>query len=65
MAVRGEGEPVPMHIVFPATGSIELWDSGVPVTAHAGDTLATIATAYHVPVWAVEQIKQGCRSTRR
>jgi hypothetical protein len=55
---RGEGEAVPLRIVFPSTGPIELWDSGVPVTAHAGDTLQTIATAYHVPLWAVAQINQ-------
>jgi LysM repeat protein len=56
--VRGEGEAVPLRLVFPASGPIELWDSGVPVQAHAGDTLQTIATAYHVPLWAVAQINQ-------
>jgi hypothetical protein len=55
---RGEGEAVPLRIVYPATGPIELWDSGTPVTAHAGDTLQTLATAYHVPVWALAQINQ-------
>jgi hypothetical protein len=55
---RSEGEPVPLHIVFAATGPIELWDSGVPVTAHAGDTLQSIAAEYRVPVWAVAQINK-------
>jgi hypothetical protein len=55
---RGEGEAVPLHIVFPATGPIELWDSGEPVSAHAGDTLQTLATTYHVPLWALTQINQ-------
>jgi hypothetical protein len=54
----GEGEAVPLRIVFPATGPIELWDSGRPVSAHAGDTLQILATTYHVPLWAVEQINK-------
>ena len=54
----GEGEAVPLHIVFPATGPIELWDSGVPVSAQAGDTLQTLAATYHVPLWALIQINQ-------
>jgi hypothetical protein len=59
----GEGEAVPLHIVFPATGPIELWDSGMPVLAHAGDTLQTIAAAHHVPVWAVAQINRISEQT--
>jgi hypothetical protein len=55
---RSEGEPVPLHIVYAATGPIELWDSGLTVSAHAGDTLPSIAAAYHVPVWAVAQINK-------
>jgi LysM repeat protein len=55
---RGEGEAVPLNIVFPSTGPIELWDSGMPVTAHAGDTLQTLAATYHVPLWALTQINQ-------
>jgi hypothetical protein len=56
LRVRDEGEAVPLRIVFPATGPIELWDSGMPVSAHAGDTLQTLAAAYHVPPWALVQI---------
>jgi hypothetical protein len=55
---RGEGEAVPLRLVFPAAGPIELWDSGLPVSAHAGDTLQTIATAHHVPVWALLQVNK-------
>jgi LysM domain len=55
---RGEGEAVPLRMVPPATGSLELWDSGMPVSAHAGDTLQSIATTYHVPLWAVVQLNQ-------
>ena len=55
---RGDGEAVPLHIVFPATGPIELWDSGRAVSANASDTLQSLATTYHVPLWALAQINQ-------
>src|SRR5262249_1816206 len=55
MAAGGEGEAVPLRIVYAAAGPIELWDSGVAISAHAGDTLQSLAAAYHVPVWAVAQ----------
>src|SRR5215469_1914970 len=50
------GEAIPLRIDIPATASIELWDSGLPVSAHAGDTLATLAVTYHVPLWALTQV---------
>ncbi len=56
---RAEGEAVPLRIVFPPTGPIELWDSGLPVSAHAGDTLQTLAAAHHVPLWAVAQANRA------
>src|SRR6516164_2664355 len=43
MGAGGEGEPVPIRIVFAATGPIELWDSGIAVSAQAGDTLHSLA----------------------
>lgn len=52
----GEGEAVPIHLEVPAEASVELWDSGTPITAHAGDTLKTLAANYHVPLWALDQI---------
>jgi hypothetical protein len=52
------GEAVPLRIDFPPTASIELWDSGLPVAARAGDTLQTLATTYHAPPWALTQINQ-------
>lgn len=58
MAASGEGEAVPLHIVFAPTGPIELWDSGMPVAAHGGDTLQSLAATYHVPVWALVQVNQ-------
>jgi hypothetical protein len=62
MGAGGEGEAVPLRIVFAATGPIELWDSGVAISAHAGDTLQSLAAAYHVPVWAVAQINRKSES---
>jgi thioesterase domain-containing protein len=58
MGAGGEGEAVPLRIVFAATGPIELWDSGAAVSAHAGETLQSLAAAYHVPAWAVAQINR-------
>jgi len=52
----GGGEP--LRLVIPPAVPIELWDSGVAVSAHAGDTLQTIAGTYHVPVWALTQINK-------
>jgi hypothetical protein len=51
-----EGEAVPLHLEVPADAAIELWDSGLPVTAHAGDTLKSIAANYHVPMWPLAEI---------
>lgn len=51
----GEGEAVPLHLEVPADAAVELWDSGLPIQAHAGDTLKTLAAAYHVPLWALSQ----------
>jgi hypothetical protein len=62
MGAGGEGEAVPLHIVFASNGPIELWDSGMPVSAHAGDTLQSLAAAYHVPAWVVAQINQKSES---
>jgi hypothetical protein len=58
MGAGGEGEAVPIRIVFAATGPIELWDDGVAVSAHAGDTLHSLGGMYHVPVWALAQLNR-------
>jgi hypothetical protein len=50
------GEAVPLRLDVPATAAAELWDSGLPVTAHEHDTLETLAAGYHVPLWAVAQV---------
>ena len=62
MGAGGEGEAVPLRIVFAATGPIELWDSGTAVAAHAGETVQSVASAYHVPAWAVAQINRKSES---
>ncbi len=53
---NGEGEAVPLRFEVPADAAIELWDSGLPISAHAGDTLKSIAATYHVPLWSLAQI---------
>jgi len=55
----GQGDAVPLRLEVPADASIELWDSGMPVQAHAGDTLKALAATYHVPLWAIEQANSG------
>jgi hypothetical protein len=55
-SAAGDGEAVPLHLEVPADAAIELWDSGQPVAAHAGDTLKTLAESSHVPLWALAQI---------
>jgi hypothetical protein len=57
-AAGGGGEAVALRLVVPPSVPIELWDSGVAVSAHAGDTLQTIATTYRVPLWALTQINK-------
>jgi hypothetical protein len=57
-AAKAEGGAVPIHCVVPADAALELWDSGMPVFAQPGDTLQTLATIYHVPVWSLAQINQ-------
>jgi hypothetical protein len=52
----GEGEAIPVRFEVPADAAVELWDSGLPVTAHAGDTLKTVADTYHVPLWSVAEL---------
>ena len=50
------GEAIPLRIDVPPAASIELWDSGLSVSAQAGDTLPTLAATYNVPLWALTQV---------
>lgn len=54
--VRGDGEPLPLRYVVPPKAEIELWDSGMTITARAGDTLQTLAEQYHLPLWSLTQL---------
>jgi hypothetical protein len=51
-----EGEAIPIRLEVPADQPIELWDSGQPAMAHAGDTLKTFADTYHVPLWSLAEL---------
>ncbi len=62
-AASTDGEAVPLHLEVPADASIELWDSGLPVSAHSGDTMKSIAATYHVPLWSLAETNPGT-STR-
>ena len=54
---------MPIRYVVPAKAPVELWDSGTSVFARPGDSLQSIATAYHVPLWLVTQINKGADRT--
>ena len=51
-----EGDAIPIRLEVPSDAAVELWDSGQPMTAHAGDTLKTFADTYHVPLWSLAEI---------
>jgi thioesterase domain-containing protein len=55
-AAAAQGEAVPLHLEVPADAAVELWDSGLPVQAHAGDTLKSLAATYHVPLWSLAEL---------
>ena len=55
---KTEGETVPIRLVVPADATLELWDSGMPVFAHPSDSLQSLATLYHVPLWSLAQINR-------
>jgi hypothetical protein len=56
MPAKTQGETIPIHFVVPADAKLDLWDSGMPVFAHVGDSLQTLASLYHVPIWSLTQI---------
>jgi pimeloyl-ACP methyl ester carboxylesterase len=55
-AANAQGEMVPLRLEVPGDANVELWDSGLPVQAHAGDTLRSLAATYHVPLWAISEV---------
>ena len=60
---KTEGETAPLHYVVPPNEQTELWDSGVAVAARAGDTLQTLASEFHVPLWSLTQANPMSDST--
>jgi LysM domain len=60
---RAEGDTVPIRYVVPAKAPIDLWDSGTSIFARPGDSLQSIATAYHVPLWSITQANKGADRT--
>jgi pimeloyl-ACP methyl ester carboxylesterase len=51
-----QGEAVSLHLEVPGEAAVELWDSGLAVQAHAGDTLKSLAATYQLPAWSLAQI---------
>jgi len=62
-SAKTDADPVPIRYVVPADADIELWDSGMAVFTHPGDTLQSLAALYHVPVWALTQLNNVTDST--
>lgn len=62
-STKPAGEGVPVRYVVPPKAPIDLWDSGMPVFARPGDSLESIADAYHVPLWSVMQVNKGADRT--
>ncbi len=60
---RAGGDAVPIRYVVPEKAPVDLWDSGTSVFARPGDSLQSIATAYHVPLWSVTQMNKGAERT--
>jgi pimeloyl-ACP methyl ester carboxylesterase len=53
--MQTKGETAPLRYVVPPDAPLELWDSGIPQFARAGDTLQSLATANQVPLWSLTQ----------
>jgi hypothetical protein len=60
---HAEGDTVPIRYVVPPKAPVDLWDSGTSVFARPGDSLQSIATAYHVPLWSITQANKGADRT--
>jgi len=63
VAAKAGGDAVPIRLVVPAKADIDLWDGGMAVFARPGDSLQSIATAYHVPLWSILQLNKGADRT--
>jgi predicted alpha/beta-hydrolase family hydrolase len=58
MPAPANGETLPLRYVVPPEATIELWDSGVPQFAKAGDTLQKLAAVNQVPLWSLTQANE-------
>jgi pimeloyl-ACP methyl ester carboxylesterase len=56
---KTDDEIAPLRYAVPPKEPIELWDSGMVVTAHPGDTLQTLAQQYQLPLWSLTQMNPG------
>ncbi|WP_316188650.1 LysM peptidoglycan-binding domain-containing protein [Bradyrhizobium sp. SZCCHNS1054] len=63
ISATADPDPVPLRYLVPPSVSVELWDSGTPLTVRPGDTLEQIATNYGLPLWAVQQANPGAGGT--
>ena len=52
---KTDDEIAQLRYAVPPKEPLELWDSGVTITARPGDTLQTLAGQYHVPLWSLTQ----------
>jgi hypothetical protein len=57
-AAAADPATLPIEYVVPRDQPIELWDCGLPVIADEGDTAASVAEKYAVPVWAVAALNK-------
>jgi len=62
-SATAEADSVQLRYLVPPKESVELWDSGIPVPVRPGETLDQIASAYRVPLWALQQSNRGLATT--
>lgn len=57
------GVAVPLRYLVPSGSKVELWDSGIRLPMHKGETLERMATLYHVPLWSLAQANPSLGDT--
>lgn len=60
---RTEGDSVPLRYLVPSDARVELWDSGVRLSARRGDTLERVAALYRLPMWSLLQVNNLPQNT--
>jgi Alpha/beta hydrolase family len=61
-ATTNEPDPAPLRLLVPPQEPVELWDSGISMTARGGETLDQVAAYYRIPLWAMQQLNRGAGS---